>query len=153
MPRTTSDPTVRLARRPVGALLRILILALLLAYVAGPGAAGAAVSLGGWMAHSPDDLSGVTTLTGNDATDTSTSASRIFSGRGVTASSRSLPSSQHTTMAAAMPCDDAAPRTRTTGRPETALSADVHALADPPDGTSSGITRSSRAPARHRSER
>ena len=68
MPRTTSDPTVRLARRPVGALLRIPILALLLACVAGPGAAGAAVSLGGWMAHSPDDLSGVTTLTGNDAT-------------------------------------------------------------------------------------
>ena len=59
MPRTTSDPTVRLARRPVGALLRIPILALLLACVAAPGAAGAAVSLGGWMAHSPDDISGL----------------------------------------------------------------------------------------------
>jgi hypothetical protein len=29
--------------------------------------AAAAVSLGGWMAHSPDDISGFTTLTGNDS--------------------------------------------------------------------------------------
>jgi len=48
-------------------LARLVVIGTLLIGLTVAQPAAAAVSLGGWMAHSPDDISGFTTLSGNDA--------------------------------------------------------------------------------------
>jgi hypothetical protein len=62
---------VRLGRRALGA--RPTLLVRVAAFVLGaaallPASAGATVSLGAWIQHSPDDIAGFTTLTGDEAT-------------------------------------------------------------------------------------
>src|SRR5438093_10506751 len=64
-----------MARDPIGPRTRRIALALLLLMTAGgalPGRARADLSVGAWIQHSPDDISGFTTLSGNDATASAT---------------------------------------------------------------------------------
>ena len=63
--RTTDAQRPGLRRRATGPLVALAMLAL-------AGRARATVSVGAWIAHSPDDISGFTTLSGDDATASAT---------------------------------------------------------------------------------